>query len=89
MRAVGVTGGATPVLRRQSRRGLLELANWPAMRKTPPRAEADPLLHFSLERRLVCEREDRMLIGRIEGVNGSRPDIIQNEFSLRRILLFR
>ncbi len=30
-----------------------------------------------------------MLIGRIEGVNGSRPDIIQNEFSLRRILLFR
>lgn len=30
-----------------------------------------------------------MLIGRIEGVNGSRSDIIQNEFSLRRILLFR
>lgn len=30
-----------------------------------------------------------MLIGRIKGVNGARPSIIQNEFSLRRILLFR
>ncbi len=44
---------------------------------------------FSLERRLACEREDRMLIGRIKGVTGARPSIIQNEFSLRRILLFR